>query len=85
MKKFYAFIGANFNVPDGVKPGKIIMQFIVQKDGRLSKFKVVKNTGNKKIRDEAIRVLKLSPKWTPGEKDGKKVRVKYVLPILFSN
>lgn len=56
------------------------MEFIVEKDGILSEFKIVKDLGYG-IGNEAIRVLKLSPAWTPGSENGKPVRVLYRLPI----
>lgn len=81
LQKFYEFIGQNFKVPD-VKnlEGQVMTQFIVETDGSLSEIKVLKDIGHG-TGDEAIRVLKSSPKWNPGEQDGKPVRVLYSLPI----
>jgi hypothetical protein len=78
---FYKFIGQNFLVPD-VKDlkGKIFIQFIIEKDGSLTEIKSIRDLGNG-TGEEAIRVLKLSPNWIPGEQDGKPVRVVYSLPI----
>ncbi|MNY74901.1 Gram-negative bacterial tonB protein [compost metagenome] len=56
------------------------MQFMVEKDGSLSEFKIEKDLGYG-AGDEAIRVLKLSPKWIPATENGKAVRVSYSLPI----
>ncbi|MBZ4036341.1 M56 family metallopeptidase [Flavobacterium sp. 17A] len=80
--EFYKFIGRNFKVPAeaGKIEGKLYLEFMVEKDGSLSEFKVVKDLGFG-LGDEAIRVLKLSPKWNPGTQDGKPVRVLYSLPI----
>ncbi|MES2426301.1 MAG: TonB family protein [Bacteroidota bacterium] len=63
--------------------GRVIVTFVVEKDGGLSGFKVVR-TPSVSMGDESIRVLSLSPKWTPGEKDGKPVRVSYTVPIAFT-
>ncbi len=60
--------------------GKAYMQFMVEKDGSLSEFKIVKDAGFG-IGDEIIRVLKLSPNWLPGTQEGKPVRVMYNLPV----
>ncbi len=81
LKNFYKFIGANFRSPDipGFK-GKLIVSFIVGIDGTLSNFKMIKDIGHG-TGDEIIRVLKLSPKWTPAIQNGKEVRSTYVLPI----
>ena len=52
----------------------------VEKDGSLTDIKVIRDIGYGTGK-EAIRVLKKCPKWTPGEQNGKKVRVLYSLPI----
>jgi hypothetical protein len=78
---FYKFIGTNFNIPDELKiSGKIILTFMVEKDGSLSEFEIVKDLGFGTA-DEVIRVLKLSPKWIPGKENNEIVRVKYNIPI----
>lgn len=80
-QKFYEFVGKNYRVPN-VKNinGKIIVQFVVEKDGTLSNIKVIRDIGLASAK-EAIRILKRSPKWIPGEQDGKAVRVQFTLPI----
>ena len=81
LDKFYKFIGQNFQVPEqeGLK-GKIFVTFVVEKDGSLSDIKVIRDIGYDTGR-EAIRVLKLCPKWISGKQSGKNVRVLYSLPI----
>lgn len=82
--EFYKFIGKNFKMPEEASKnkidGKIFVQFIVEKDGSLSEFKIVKDLGYG-IGEEAIRTLKLSPAWIPGSQMGQPVRVLYSLPI----
>lgn len=79
--EFYKFIGANFKVPTGLKSGgKVFLTFMVEKDGSLSEFEIVKDLGFGTA-DEVIRVLKLSPKWIPGKENNEILRVKYSLPI----
>ncbi|WP_264535976.1 M56 family metallopeptidase [Flavobacterium sp. N1736] len=84
MNEFYKFIGKNFKMPAEIGKnkieGKAYMQFIIEKDGSLSDIKTLKDLGYG-IGDEAIRVLKLSPKWTAATQQGKAVRVMYSLPI----
>lgn len=84
ITEFYKFIGKNFKMPAEVSKnkieGKVFMEFMVEKDGSLSEFKEIKGLGYG-LGDEAIRVLKLSPKWIPASKDGQPVRVSYSLPI----
>jgi protein TonB len=81
IAKFYKFVQDNFRAPEeeGLK-GNVIVTFVVEKDGSLTDIKVVRDIGYG-TKDEAIRVLRKSPKWTPGEQNGKKVRVLYSLPI----
>ncbi len=81
IKEFYNFIGKNFNVPEEKDlNGKVFIKFIIETDGSLTNFEILRDIGHG-TGEEAIRVLKLSPKWIPAEKDGKPVRVEYSLPI----
>ena len=78
---FYKFIGTNFKVPAELKSGgKVFFTFIVEKDGSLSEFEILKDIGFG-TGEEITRVLKLSPKWIPGKENNETVRVKYNLPI----
>ena len=77
---FYDFVGKNYKAPDAKIDGKVYIQFIVETDGSLTNFEILRDIGHG-TGEEAVRVLKLSPKWIPAEKDGKKVRVQFSLPI----
>jgi protein TonB len=81
IEKFYRFVGNNYQTPEeeGLK-GKAYVTFVVEKDGSLTDIKVLRDIGYGTGK-EAIRVLKKCPKWTPGEQNGKPVRVLYSLPI----
>ena len=81
LQAFYEFIGKNYRVPK-VKSlkGKVFVQFVIEKDGSVTDIKVVRDLGHGTAK-EAIRVLKKSPKWTPGVQKGKNVRVMFSLPI----
>jgi protein TonB len=81
MDKFTDFVGKNYQAPEeeGLK-GKVYVTFVVEKDGSLTDIKVLRDIGYGTGK-EAIRVLKKSPKWTPGEQNGKKVRCTFSLPI----
>jgi periplasmic protein TonB len=85
MQEFYKFIGSNYNVPNvkGLK-GKILVSFIVEKDGSLTDIKVMRDIGYG-TKEETIRVLKNSTKWSPAYQNGKPVRVHYSLPISISS
>lgn len=84
IDEFYKLIGMNFKIPAEASKqkleGKAIIEFMVEKDGSLSEFKIVKDLGYG-IGNEAIRAIKLSPKWIPGSIDGKPARVLYTMPI----
>lgn len=81
MDKFYSFVQKNYQMPDeeGLK-GKVYVTFVVEKDGSLTDIKVLRDIGYGTGK-EAIRVLKSSPRWNPGEQNGKKVRCTFSLPI----
>ena len=62
--------------------GQVIVRFIVNEKGKVSKAKVIKGV-DPALDREAVRVVKSSPRWTPGMKDGKPVKVFYTIPINF--
>lgn len=62
--------------------GKVIIQFVVEKDGRLTNVQVL-STPDRSLSEEAVRVLQLSPRWSPGKQRNQPVRIKYTLPIDF--
>ena len=65
------------------KQGRVIVGFIVQKDGSITHAKIVRSIDSE-LDAEALRVVKGMPKWTPGTQFGKPVSVKYTLPVKFS-
>lgn len=62
--------------------GKVIVNFIVGRDGRITQIKVVRGIGSG-CDEEAIRVLQKMPPWTPGQMGGKAVPVYFTFPITF--
>lgn len=62
--------------------GRVLIQFIVNKDGSIVDPEVVKSV-NPYLDKEALRVISTMPKWTPGEQRGKAVRVKFTVPVNF--
>ncbi len=81
MDKFRNYVAKNFRVPEDQDiNGRIIVQFVVERDGSLTDIKVMRDLGHG-TKNEAIRLLKNSPKWKPGIQNGKPVRVLYSLPI----
>jgi protein TonB len=87
MTDYYKFISENLSYPLNAKTkgteGKVFVEFIVETDGTLSDVKVMKGV-SPELDAEALRVVKLSPRWVPGKQDGVSVRQKMVLPINFS-
>lgn len=82
MTKFYAYIQKNFRIDDMNGAVKIIVSFIVEKDGSLTDIVVARDISRGgRAGKEAIRVLEKSPKWKPGVQNGRPVRVRYSLPI----
>ena len=64
------------------KQGRVIVSFVVRKDGSISDAKVVKPV-DPLLDAEALRVVNTMPNWTPGKQSGKAVNVKYTVPITF--
>ncbi|MFA5243912.1 MAG: TonB family protein [Pedobacter sp.] len=62
--------------------GRVIMSFVVEKNGQLTDIKVLRGIGGG-CDEEAIRVLKNAPAWKPGIQNGRPVRVAYTMPIFF--
>ena len=62
--------------------GRVVVSFVVEKDGSLSDVKVAKSV-DPQLDEEALRVVKSMPNWTPGMQNGKTVRVKYYVPISY--
>lgn len=82
IQAFYRFVMKNYKTPSAARSvsGRMIVTFVVEADGTLSGFRIVKDLGYG-TGEEAVRMLKTSPKWEPGTQDGKPVAVQYALPI----
>jgi len=81
------FLQANIKYPKADKKnnvqGKVYIQFVVERDGSLTDFKIVR-APTEAMGNEVQRVLSLSPNWSPGIQNNKPVRVQYTLPVNFS-
>lgn len=62
--------------------GRVAVSFIVEKDGSISDVKPVLSV-HPLLNKEAVRVVKSMPKWSPGKHNGKPVRVRFNLPVMF--
>ena len=81
-----AFLSSNIKYPvvaqeNGVQ-GRVIVGFVVEKDGSISDVKVMRSV-DPSLDREAQRVVKAMPKWKPGKQNGSAVRVKYTVPVVF--
>lgn len=80
------FLADNIRYPtlaqeNGIQ-GKVVVEFIIGKDGGVYDITVSRSVENS-LDKEALRVVGLMPKWIPGKKNGKNVKVKYFLPVMF--
>jgi len=80
------FISENLEYPAIAREtnitGTVALSFVVGKDGGISDVKILKEIGGG-CGKEAVRVLKMMPRWTPGESNGHPVKVRFTLPVKF--
>ncbi len=86
-RELLKYLNTNLKYPTSAKQarisGTVYLKFIIERNGELSQIKVLRGI-NSECDDEAIRVLKASPKWNPGMHKGKAVKVQYHLPVKFA-
>jgi protein TonB len=87
QQALFKFLAENVKYPviaqeNGIQ-GRVICQFVVNKDGSIVDVQAVRSSGEPSLDKEAIRVIKSMPKWKPGKQRGKPVRVKYTVPVNF--
>lgn len=87
QKALFQFLTDNVKYPEVAKQngieGRVIVQFVVDRDGTISKVKVLKSGGDPSLDKEAVRVIRSMPDWHPGTIRGKPVRIQYTLPVNF--
>ena len=87
IENFYKFLMQNVHYPKVAKEnyvqGKVFITFVVDRDGSLINISLVRGIGSG-CDEEALRVIRSSPKWIPGYLYGLPVRVQYTVPISFS-
>ena len=80
------FVAENVQYPQEARDkeisGRVLVSFVVEKDGSIGDVKVVKGIGGG-CDEEAVRVVNTMPKWKPGMDKGKPVRVSYMMPFSF--
>ena len=87
QQALFKYLAENVKYPviaqeNGIQ-GRVICQFVVNKDGSIVDVVAVRSSGEASLDKEAIRVIKSMPKWKPGKQRGKPVRVKYTVPVNF--
>lgn len=86
MQSFYSYIGKSLKYPQEAEKseieGKVLIQFTVDKDGSIIDANVLKGIGGG-CDEEALRVVKQAPKWSPGVQKGQKVKMRLTLPVQF--
>lgn len=76
------WLSSNISNPNKSK-GRVVVKFVVETDGSISNVSVIRGL-NQQANDEVVRAVKAMPRWTPGYRKGKPVRVRYSLPVIFS-
>ena len=86
MDAFWTFLMKNLHYPESAEAdsieGRVIVQFVVEKDGSLSNFDIVQSPDDR-LSEEALRVLHLMPRWQPAQQKGRNVRSQYKVPFMF--
>jgi len=87
VNNFNRYLISNIRYPEQARKsktnGKVFLSFLVEKNGQLTDIKVLRSLG-KGTDEEAVRVLKASPKWNPGILNGKPVRTLYNIAVTFN-
>ena len=86
MQELMTFLQTNIRYPkeaqDRGLQGRVVVQFVVNKDGSICDEHIVKSV-DPQLDAEALRIVRSMPNWTPGKQRGKPVRVRFTLPVTF--
>lgn len=86
MEAFLGYLAKNIVYPEQARrmgmEGKVFVEFVVDKNGNLTDIRALKGIGGG-CDEEAVRVLKAAPAWSPGKQRGRPVKVKMVVPVFF--
>jgi TonB family protein len=86
MGELMKFLQRNLRYPKEAqeqgKQGRVVVQFVVNKDGSITDAKIVKSV-DPQLDAEALRVVNAMPNWTPGKQRGKEVRTYFTIPVTF--
>lgn len=87
MSALMKYLKSNVNYPSAASRanigGRVVLQFVVERDGSVAQIKVIKSVGYG-CDEEAVRVVKNMPKWTPAKQNGRAVRSYFTLPVTYT-
>jgi len=82
----FGYLRENIKYPDAAKTegieGRAVVSFVIDKSGRIRDVEIVKNPGHG-MGEEAQRIVQNFPDWVPGINEGKKVNVRFIIPVTF--
>lgn len=83
---FFVYLKKNQKYPAKARKnqvqGRVMVEFVVEKDGSLSNLKVIQKMGSG-LDEEAVRLIEKGPKWVPAQYNGQPIRQKMILPVIF--
>ena len=86
VSSFRVWISNNLDYPEIAKEngiqGRVTIQFVIDKNGNMTDIEILASP-DRSLSEEAIRILKTSPQWTPGKQRGRPVPVKFAIPVDF--
>lgn len=86
MSDLFAYLSKEIKYPSIAREngigGTVVIQFVIDRNGRVTQVQLVKGIGGG-CDQEALRVVKGMPGWTPGKQQGRAVSVKFTLPVMF--
>lgn len=87
MKGWTKFLQRNLRYPNLAQEnevqGRVMVSFVIERDGSISDVKLISGIGSG-CDEEALRVIRKSPKWKPGQQNAQPVRVRYTMPLAFA-
>ncbi|WGQ11687.1 TonB family protein [Pedobacter gandavensis] len=87
MKGWARFLQRNLRYPslaqENEVQGRVMVSFVIERDGSISDVKLISGIGSG-CDEEALRVIRKSPKWKPGQQNAQPVRVRYTMPLAFA-
>jgi TonB family protein len=88
IEAFGKYLSRNIRYPEYARKhqiqGRVIVTFVVERDGSLSDIRVTRGLDAGELDNEAVRVIKMSPRWKPGMRYGIPLRTQYTVPVSFT-